>query len=619
MFSIDTKSNRPRHRLPDAVRAAVRGRRRRRARVDAAGRCSTGARPPAGLPSRPSRRRRARGARRTTKATRLTRRRPRIATSTRARLHGHARRHRHGRRQHRRLPAPPLLRAARRARERHAGHGLRRSRRPEPRRAESRAPSRPVRAERPVRARVRRRRLRAAVRRAVRRQENGRRGDAAAAIPRRAVALAARMGERPHRGLGTRSGVRRDRRSPCSGISSRCRRRCIVPGEIANGNTARGRRAAVPADRPRARGVGDSRVAAAASASRSRRSTLQRVPVALGGRLKGTIRVEAEVPVTADFAPRARVRRDASRAAAARTATPKRSCCGRSSGACRAISARSARVHDDSRRRRRAGRATGDDRWTTAIDKITWRLEVDRRVPRPRFLEPLRAARVRRPPKRRQPSETAAPAPRCPTSGPTIATLARSASTTSARRKAPKRGRSAAASTKASRSRSARSPRSGPIASVVLFMTDAPAPDPDRVLVVRRVVRLVGAVAVVHGVPRDARPRPADARTPRLHGARARSRFREQWIRAVRAKRGMQAGNKLYYDLKVETDDGTHTAASSLADYDVASWLARHWMARRPRALRRNASDPATSAAAKPAWRSRHESQRPQARPCASA
>ena len=49
------------------------------------------------------------------------------------------------------------------------------------------------------------------------------------------------------------------------------------------------------------------------------------------------------------------------------------------------------------------------------------------------------------------------------------------------------------------------------------------------------------------------------------------------WIRGVRAKRGMQAGNKLYYDLEVETADGKHTAASSLADYDVATWLARYW------------------------------------------
>jgi hypothetical protein len=42
----------------------------------------------------------------------------------------------------------------------------------------------------------------------------------------------------------------------------------------------------------------------------------------------------------------------------------------------------------------------------------------------------------------------------------------------------------------------------------------------------------------------------------------------------------------LYYDLEVETPDGTHTAASSLADYDVASWLARYWTAGDERAQR---------------------------------
>jgi Protein of unknown function (DUF3592) len=49
-------------------------------------------------------------------------------------------------------------------------------------------------------------------------------------------------------------------------------------------------------------------------------------------------------------------------------------------------------------------------------------------------------------------------------------------------------------------------------------------------------------------------------------------------VRGVRAQRGMQAGNKLYYDLKIETDETTHTAASSLADYSVAAWLADYWM-----------------------------------------
>lgn len=49
------------------------------------------------------------------------------------------------------------------------------------------------------------------------------------------------------------------------------------------------------------------------------------------------------------------------------------------------------------------------------------------------------------------------------------------------------------------------------------------------------------------------------------------------WLRGVQAQRGMQAGNKLYYDLKVETSDGVHTAATAIADYDLASALAAHW------------------------------------------
>ncbi len=59
--------------------------------------------------------------------------------------------------------------------------------------------------------------------------------------------------------------------------------------------------------------------------------------------------------------------------------------------------------------------------------------------------------------------------------------------------------------------------------------------------------------------------------------ARAPIEIPRAWLRGVRAKRGMQAGNKLYYDLEVETADGKHTAASTLADYDVANWLARYW------------------------------------------
>jgi len=66
--------------------------------------------------------------------------------------------------------------------------------------------------------------------------------------------------------------------------------------------------------------------------------------------------------------------------------------------------------------------------------------------------------------------------------------------------------------------------------------------------------------------------------------ARAPIEIPRQWVRRVRAKRGMQTGNKLYYDLTVETNEGTHTAASSIADYSVANWLARHLMGDEPKA-----------------------------------
>ncbi|HEX5046060.1 MAG TPA: hypothetical protein VFX89_02985, partial [Gammaproteobacteria bacterium] len=49
-------------------------------------------------------------------------------------------------------------------------------------------------------------------------------------------------------------------------------------------------------------------------------------------------------------------------------------------------------------------------------------------------------------------------------------------------------------------------------------------------------------------------------------------------VRNILAKRGMQAGEKLYYDLKIETDERTLTAASAVPDYHVAAWFARYWM-----------------------------------------
>jgi len=64
-------------------------------------------------------------------------------------------------------------------------------------------------------------------------------------------------------------------------------------------------------------------------------------------------------------------------------------------------------------------------------------------------------------------------------------------------------------------------------------------------------------------------------------GARAPVQIPVQWIRGIRVRRGMQAGNKLYYDLRVETADDAVTAATSIADYSVATWLASHWSATR--------------------------------------
>jgi hypothetical protein len=62
-----------------------------------------------------------------------------------------------------------------------------------------------------------------------------------------------------------------------------------------------------------------------------------------------------------------------------------------------------------------------------------------------------------------------------------------------------------------------------------------------------------------------------------IAGARAPVEIPLTWIRAIRAQRGMQAGRRLYYDLRVDTADDSLTAARSISDYAVASWLARHW------------------------------------------
>jgi uncharacterized protein DUF3592 len=67
-----------------------------------------------------------------------------------------------------------------------------------------------------------------------------------------------------------------------------------------------------------------------------------------------------------------------------------------------------------------------------------------------------------------------------------------------------------------------------------------------------------------------------------IRGARVPVEIPLAWIRAIRAQPGMQAGRRLYYELRVETVDDSLTAARSIADYSVATWLARYWQGRAP-------------------------------------
>jgi hypothetical protein len=67
-----------------------------------------------------------------------------------------------------------------------------------------------------------------------------------------------------------------------------------------------------------------------------------------------------------------------------------------------------------------------------------------------------------------------------------------------------------------------------------------------------------------------------------IAGARTPVQIPQAWIRAIRAQRGMQSGHKLYYDLRVETAEDSLTAARSIEDYSVAVWLAKHWQGPAP-------------------------------------
>ena len=300
---------------------------------------------------------------------------------------------------------------------------------------------------------------------------------------------------------------------------------------------------------------------------------LQRLPVALGGRLKGTIRVDAAVPVTSEFGLELE-------------------CVG-------------VRTRGSGKNRRREETVLWQKQWrvprhqcqiapsATAIpvdvtvpadqpattlesesDKILWRLEVTGECPGPDFWSQFELpvfATAETP----EPAETPAPVP-----------LTERPDT----RKLDALGIDYARTPQGAESWTFRRGHQKGVAlaitgfaivwcaaSITLFMSDAPLLIPivfslfealfiwwalSLWLTEYRVTLDRGMLTLVRRglVPR----RPIEI--PRA------------WIRGVRAKRGMQAGDKLFYDLEVETADGKHTAASTLADYDVANWLAQHWM-----------------------------------------
>jgi hypothetical protein len=301
---------------------------------------------------------------------------------------------------------------------------------------------------------------------------------------------------------------------------------------------------------------------------------LQRMPVALGGRLRGTIRVEAAVPVASEFGLELE-------------------CVG-------------VRTRGSGKNRRREERVLWQKRWrvprhqcqiapsSTTIpvdvavpadqpvttfdsesDSILWRLEVAGKCPGPDFWSQFELpvfATAETP----EPEETSAPAARAERPdtrkldalGIDYARTPQGAESWTFRRGHHK-GMALAISGFAI---------VWSAASITLFMTDAPLPIPI-VFSLFEALFVWWALSLWFTEYRVTLDRGMLTLVCRGLVARRPIEIPRAWIRGVRAKRGMQAGDKLYYDLEVETADGKHKAASTIADYDVASWLAQHWMA----------------------------------------
>jgi len=306
--------------------------------------------------------------------------------------------------------------------------------------------------------------------------------------------------------------------------------------------------------------------------------TLDRLPVALGGRLKGTIRVEAAVPVTTDF------RLD--------------------------LACVETRTSGSGKNRERVERMLWQKQWrlprhqcqittafttipvdapvpadqpATTVDdepaEIAWRLDVTGECPGPdfwsRFELPVFATAAEQTPTLEPPSPAGAPVTG---EGPDARTLGalginyerlpQGGEAWTFRRGQQKR---------AATGITAFAALWGAICAVLVVL-DAPLLFPI-VFTAFEVVLIWWTLSLWFTEYRVTLDRGLLTLSRRGFLARAPIEIPLKWIRHVQAKVGMQAGNKLYYDLEVETADGKHTAASSLADYDVATSLARHWAA----------------------------------------
>jgi hypothetical protein len=346
----------------------------------------------------------------------------------------------------------------------------------------------------------------------------------------------------------------------------------VVPGAIAEGNTAAAFALLFPLI-----GIGLAAWAVRAwlQLKRFKGATfvLQRMPVALGGRLKGTIRVEAEVPVATDFALELECMETRTRGSGKNRETDERMLWQKQWRVPRhqcQIAADLTTIPVDVAVPADQSPTTMED----GSDKISWRLEVTGECPGPDFWSrfELPVFDTGETPTAAD-AATAASVPNEPPSSRTLAALGIDYKRTPEGveswtfRRGQHKGVAMAISGFAG---------AWAIGSIALLASDAPT--------LLAVVFAVFDVAFVwwalhlwlteYRVTLD---RGLLTLVRRGFMARAPIEIPLQWIRAVRAKRGMQAGNKLYYDLEVETADGKHTAASSLADYDVASQLARHW------------------------------------------